>query len=93
MINVKEILEKHNCYPDSQLQVKIADGKKGSIGERYNSAIREIIEEVLKEAANSAKVKEICEPNDQPSSSFGDDYYYIVNKKSITSVINKVKFD
>jgi hypothetical protein len=31
-----------------------------------------------------AKVKEIVEYNDQPSSSMGDDYTYVVDKKSIT---------
>lgn len=88
MIDVKEILDKHfkQCH----------DIHKVTIPDKYipyiNSAIREIIKEVLKEAADSAEVKEICEPNDQPSSSFGDDYYYIINKESITSVIDKVKF-
>ena len=39
--------------------------------------------QAVDDCANSAKVEEIVECNDQPSSSFGDDITYIVNKQSI----------
>lgn len=51
------------------------------------------VKQALLEASEKAKVECIIEPNDQPSSSFGDDYSYVVDKQSILNSydINKIK--
>lgn len=100
-INIQEILKKHHCYHDSNYLAKIADGKPGSIGERYDSAIKEIITEVLKEAADSAEITGKYDFNSKPFKSYnaklgftdhGSIVRYELKEESITSTINKVKF-
>lgn len=81
MIDVKEILHKHGAYWVSKL-----DNKKSIDCENAKEAIKEIITETLKEAAENAEV-ETHYPNP-----FTSESYERVNKNSITSVINKVKF-
>ena len=81
MIDVKEILEKN-------IKKQWLDVLSNEFKDNINSAIKEIITEVLKEAADSAEPSyytnygEINEDQIEP----------FVYKKSITSVINKVKF-
>jgi len=86
MIDVKEILDKHGAYWVSKF-----DGKKSIDYENAKEAVKEIITEVLKEAADNAKFE-----NKKGELLMGysdtNGYYFIINKESITSVINKVKF-
>jgi len=86
MIDVKEILDKHGAYWVSKF-----DGKKSIDCENAKEAVKEIITEVLKEAADNAKFE-----NKKGELLMGysdtNGYYFIINKESITSVINKVKF-
>lgn len=77
MIDVKEILKKHHCTLDTMFPTKM---------ENINSAIKEIVQSVLKEAVNNAET-ETYYPNP-----YTDEHYERVNEKSITSIINKVKF-
>lgn len=79
MIDIKEILDKHGAYWVSKL-----DNKKSIDCENAKEAIKEIITETLKEAADNA---------------YGEVQFTIdgergveIYKHSITSVINKVKF-
>lgn len=41
------------------------------------------VQAALESAAEKGRVEVVIIPNDQPSSSFGDDYTYIVDKQSI----------
>jgi len=86
MIDVKEILDKHGAYWVSKF-----DGKKSIDYENAKEVVKEIITEVLKEAADNAKFE-----NKKGELLMGysdtNGYYFIINKESITSVINKVKF-
>lgn len=83
-INIQKIINKH-CFPDTF---------NLSVG--FNSAIKEIITEVLKEAADSAKIDKKSRDNYNrwEDSYFKDEYdfSYSIQKLSITSTINKVKF-
>lgn len=82
MIDVKEILTKHRCTLDTMFPTKMKN---------INSAIKEVITEVLQEAANNAKFED---KKGELLMGYSDTngYYFIINKESITSVINKVKF-
>lgn len=86
MIDVKEILDKHGAYWVSKF-----DGKKSIDCENAKEAVKEIITEVLKEAADNAKFE-----NKKGELLMGysdtNGYYFIINKESITSVIDTVKF-
>lgn len=86
MIDVKEILDKHGAYWVSKF-----DGKKSIDYENAKEAVKEIITEVLKEAADNAKFE-----NKKGELLMGysdtNGYYFIINKESITSVIDTVKF-
>ena len=41
------------------------------------------VQAALESAAENSEVKVVYVPNDQPSSSFGDDYTHVVDKQSI----------
>lgn len=86
MIDVKEILDKHGAYWVSKF-----DGKKSIDYENAKEVVKEIITEVLKEAADNAKFE-----NKKGELLMGysdtNGYYFIINKESITSVIDTVKF-
>lgn len=77
-INVKEILAKHGVFESDLRSYGI-------------QAIKEIITEVLKEAADSAELKDKEIPYEGVRAG-GSYFIKIINKKSITSTINKVKF-
>ncbi len=49
-------------------------------------AMKEYARQVLDYAAEKATTTIVIEPNDQPSSSFGDDIAYVVDKQSILKI-------
>lgn len=94
MIDVKEIIEKHQKLIAQKYKLGnslVTGHRKGYFDEASEEAIKEIVTEVLKEAAENAKFK-----NKKGELLMGysdtNGYYFIINKESITSVINKVKF-
>jgi hypothetical protein len=74
-INLKEILEKHNLYPDSAANIFIKDGKGGSNLDRQLAA--------LKETWNLAVDK--CKEN---ISLYFKDTIYVENSKNIGKIYN-----
>ena len=82
-INVKEIFAKYNI-PTDRKEFKV----------NYTNlinCINEINKEVLKEAANNAELRDKEIPYEGVRAG-GSYFIKIINKKSITSTINKVKF-
>jgi hypothetical protein len=87
-INIQEILIKHQkiVAQKHNLGNSLVTGhKKGYFDESFNSAIKDIIIAVLQEAADSAIT------NDDIDGDSGEGSFW-VDKESITSTINKVKF-
>ena len=69
---------------------KSFDVKKGYFftPEQLNQLLSDVIKDALETAADKADAYIKIEPNDQPSSSFGDIEYPAVRKKSITSTFD-----
>ena len=92
-INIQEILIKHQKLVAEKHNIGtslVMGHKKSYYDEASKNAIKEIITEVLKEAANSAKLDSETNKNAWNPADWYEEYK--INKESITSTINKVKF-
>ena len=90
-INIQEILKKHLDYGNPTSRQDHVNPENWVFTPHVNSAIKEIITEVLKEAADSAETINTYKTrfNGVNKESYIEKDVY---KPSITSTINKVKF-
>ena len=84
MINIKEILEKHKSWLDN-------GGRGFDCQEDLDNAIKEICEELLKEAANKAALK-MFTPIIDGCHNYKNSFE-IIDKQSILNTINQLNFD